>query len=459
MQEASKNARQNNRHQQRGRIDVNYISLAENAKSDPVERRQENKMKAILVGSIGNLVEWFDFYSYAAFSLYFASSFFPAGDPVSQQLNASVLFASGFVMRPVGSWFFGRFADRHGRRNALLLTILLMGFGSLVIAVTPTYQSIGIAAPILLCLARLIQGLSLGGEFGISAAYLSEMAEKKHRGFYSSFQYCTIIGGQLCAVLLLLILERLLLTSEQISDWGWRIPFFVGATLAVLSATMRRHLEESQHFVNAKESVDRGSLIQAVAKYPREFFLVVGVTMGGTAAFYTYTVYMQKFLKLSVGLSNEQTTLVTLGALLFAMFLQPIFGAISDLTGRRPLLIYFGVAGTSFTIPLLYFLQRANGPWEAFFLVAAGWLIVSGYSATSSVVKAELFPTKLRAIGIGVPHAITLAVFGGTVEPIALWFKSQGHENWFYLYLTGCIAISLAVYFCMRDTKNDSAMD
>jgi MHS family alpha-ketoglutarate permease-like MFS transporter len=433
---------------------VAFVGSEHRSASSP----QKTRIKTILIGSIGNLIEWFDFYSYAAFSLYFASSFFPAGDRVSQQLNASVIFASGFVMRPVGSWLFGRFADRHGRRNALLATILAMGFGSLMIAVTPTYESIGIAAPIMLCVARSIQGLSLGGEFGVSAAYLCEIAEEKRRGFFSSFQYLTVIGGQVCAVLLLLILQKLFLTNEQIVAWGWRIPFIVGGALAVTSATMRRQLEESPFFVNEKQTSGRGSLAQAVMKYPREFSLVIGLTMGGTAAFYTYTVYMQKFLKLSVGLGDEQATMVTLGALIFAMILQPIYGALSDMVGRRPMLIYFGVSGTLLTIPLLHALQRANGAWQAFLLLAAGWLIVSGYSAISSVVKAELFPTGLRSIGIGVPHAITLAIFGGTAEPLALWFKSQNHEDWFYFYLNGCIAVSLVVYVLMRETMKDSAM-
>jgi MFS transporter, MHS family, alpha-ketoglutarate permease len=290
------------------------------------------RLKAILVGSLGNLVEWYDFYVYAAFSLYFAKSFFPAGDAVSQQLNAAILFAAGFLMRPIGSLIFGRFADRHGRRNTLLVTVLMMCFGSLMIAVTPTYASIGVAAPILLGVARLIQGLSLGGEYGISAAYLCEIADERHRG-YSSFQYVTIIGGQLCAILVLLILQKLFLTPDQLQAWGWRIPFFLGAGLAIVSAMMRRDLRETELFVAAKESIAPLRPHLALFNHPREMLLVVGLTMGGTAA-YTYTIYMQKFLKLSVNLSDDQTTLVTAASLVFAMILQPIYGGISDRIGR-----------------------------------------------------------------------------------------------------------------------------
>jgi MHS family alpha-ketoglutarate permease-like MFS transporter len=425
------------------------------------------RLKAILIGSLGNLVEWYDFYVYAAFSLYFASSFFPAGDAVSQQLNAGILFAAGFLMRPIGSFIFGRFADRHGRRNTLLFTVLLMCFGSLMIAATPTYASIGIAAPILLGLARLIQGLSLGGEYGISAAYLCEIADEKHRGFYSSFQYVTIIGGQLCAILVLLILQKFFLAPDQLRAWGWRIPFVIGAALAVAAAMMRRDLRETELFIAAKEMnkqkiAETNTQLRAkreLFSHPREMLLVVGLTMGGTAAFYTYTIYMQKFLKLSVKLSDDQTTLVTALSLIFAMILQPIYGSISDSIGRKWLLVGFGGAGTLFTIPLLTALQNANGFLAAFLLIAVGWLFVSGYTATSAVVKAELFPTRIRATGIGVPYALTLATFGGTAEPIALWFKSLGHEDWFYIYLTGCIAVSLIVYLTMRDTMKASAMN
>src|SRR5215213_2786074 len=215
------------------------------------------RLKAIFIGSIGNLVEWYDFYAYSAFALYFASSFFPGTDPVVQQLNAAILFAFGFIVRPIGGWLFGHLADHYGRRNALMLSVLLMCFGSLMIAVTPTYASIGIAAPALLGLARMIQGLSLGGEYGTSATYLSEIADEKHRGFYSSFQYVTLIGGQLCAILVLLLLEQVFLTSAQLKEWGWRIPFVIGALLAIVALLMRRNLHETEDFIASKQAVAR----------------------------------------------------------------------------------------------------------------------------------------------------------------------------------------------------------
>lgn len=433
------------------------VTRAQDEHLDLADMRR--RLKAIFVGSIGNLVEWYDFYAYAAFALYFAASFFPGTDPIVQQLNAAILFAFGFIVRPIGGWLFGHLGDHYGRRNALMLSVLLMCFGSLMIAVLPTYATIGVWAPVGLGLARMLQGLSLGGEYGTSATYLSEVADEKHRGFYSSFQYVTLIGGQLCAILVLLVLEQLFLTPAQLRAWGWRIPFAIGALLAVTALLMRRNLHETEHFTASQRIERKESSLRALMRYPREVLVVVGLTMGGTTAFYTYTTYMQKFLKLSVGLTDAQTTLVTAGSLLFALILQPTYGALSDKVGRKPLLVWFGVTGTLFTIPLLYALQATTSAFVAFLLICTAWLIVAGYTSINAVVKAELFPTRVRATGVGLPYAVTVSVFGGTAESIALGFKSIGHEQWFYYYLTTVIAISLLVYVGMRDTKHASAMD
>jgi MHS family alpha-ketoglutarate permease-like MFS transporter len=419
------------------------------------------RVRAAIVGSIGNLVEWYDFYAYAAFALYFAASFFPGSDPVVQQLNAAIVFAVGFLARPLGGWLFGYVADHYGRRRALMSSVLLMCAGSLMIAVMPTYASIGVAAPILLGLVRMLQGLSLGGEYGTSATYLSEIADPAHRGFYSSFQYVTLIGGQLCAVLVLLLLQHSVFTDAELRAWGWRIPFVVGAMLAVVAWLMRRSLPETEDFLMARrQTADRRprASLRALMQHPREVLLVIGLTMGGTTAFYTYTTYMQKFLKLSVGLTDRQTTLVTASSLVFALCLQPLFGALSDRIGRKPVLIWFGLAGTVCTIPLLDALQATKSAGVAFLLIAGAWIIVSGYTSINAVVKAELFPTHVRALGVGLPYALAVSIFGGTAESIALWFKSIGHERWFYYYLTALIATSFVVYLTMRDTRRHGTM-
>jgi MFS transporter, MHS family, alpha-ketoglutarate permease len=417
----------------------------------------DQRLKAIIGGSIGNLVEWYDWYAYSAFSLYFASSFFPNNDPTAQLINTAGIFAVGFIMRPIGGYIFGKLADTHGRKTAMTLSVLRMSFGSLIIAVTPGYKSIGIFAPILLLVARLLQGLSVGGEYGTSATYLSEVALASRRGFYSSFQYVTLIGGQLLAVGLQLLLQRIFLTSEQLHDWGWRIPFVIGAILSLIALYLRQNLHETPAFIGQqrKEPSKKNHLLRLL-QHPRSILTVVGLTLGGTVAFYTYSTYMQKFLVNTAGLSKDQSTLLTFCSLLLFALLQPVFGALSDRTGRKPLLIAFGVLGTIFTIPLFNALESATHMFNIFLLIMSALIIVSGYTSINAVVKAELFPVEVRAMGVGLPYSLTVAIFGGTAEYIALWLKKAGHEDWYYYYVTVCIFISLIVYLLMADTKKTS---
>ncbi|WP_442754594.1 MFS transporter [Methylocystis sp. JAN1] len=419
---------------------------------------EKARIRAILVGSVGNLVEWYDFYVYSAFSLYFADAFFPGDDPVAQMLSTSGVFALGFFMRPIGAYVFGRIGDGHGRRAALMLSVLLMCAGSLIIAVVPTYVTIGAAAPALLLFARLLQGASLGGEYGSSATYLAETATPARRGFYSSFQYVTMIAGQLLALVVLLVLQNLLLDDKALRDWGWRIPFAIGALLAVVALLMRRDLAETSAFAANRRETRRGSL-RALLDHKRETATVVGLTLGGTIAFYVYTTYMQKFLKLSAGLTASQTTWISAGSLLFALALQPVYGALSDRVGRRPMLIAFGILGTLFTVPLLTAIRQARDAWTAFMLVCIAWLIVALYTSINAVVKAELFPAAIRVTGVALPYAATVSVFGGSAEYVALWFKSQGRESWFYWYASAAIFVSLVVYATMPETKAQSRIE
>lgn len=233
------------------------------------------RIKAIAGGSAGNLVEWYDWYAYAAFTLYFAPHFFPKGDQTAQLMSAAAVFAVGFLMRPIGAWIMGVYADRHGRKSGLALSVSLMCAGSMLIAVTPGYESIGLAAPALLIFARLMQGLSVGGEYGASATYLSEMAGKDRRGFYSSFQYVTLIGGQLLAVGVLLILQATM-DKAALDEWGWRIPFAIGGVLALIVFWIRRRLAETESFENAKKSgAPKSGFWQLVTKHPRETAVVM----------------------------------------------------------------------------------------------------------------------------------------------------------------------------------------
>jgi MHS family alpha-ketoglutarate permease-like MFS transporter len=417
------------------------------------DTRVRQRLLSIFGGSVGNLIEWYDFYIYSAFSLYFAKAFFPSDDPLVEQLNTAGVFAIGFLIRPIGGWVMGLYADLRGRRAALSLSVMLMCLGSLIIAVCPSYERIGMLAPIVLILARLLQGLSLGGEYGTSATYLSEVATSQHRGFYSSFQYVTLIMGQLMATLTLLVLQRLVLTGPELEAWGWRIPFLFGGALAVVGLYLRRNMMETEAFQSQAAKKSEHRPMRELLRHPKEVALVVGLTMGGTLAFYTYTVYMQKFLVNSVGLSRDQATLISVSSLFFYMLLQPVFGLLSDKVGRRPVLMGFGVLGTLCTVPLLTALTQTRDAFTAFLLVMAALVIVSGYTSINAVVKAELFPANIRALGVGLPYALTVSLFGGTAEYVGTWLKLNGRETWFFWYVTACILCSLLVYAFMRDTR------
>ncbi len=417
-----------------------------------------HRIKSIIGGSLGNLVEWYDWYVYSAFSLYFADNFFPADNQTVQLLNTAGVFAIGFLMRPVGGWLMGTYADKNGRKTALTLSVLLMSIGSFIMAVTPGYTQIGVAAPVILIIARMIQGISVGGEYGTSATYLSEMATKKHRGFYSSFQYVTLIMGQLIALAVLVLLQRVFLTEEQLHQWGWRIPFFIGAGLAITTMYLRRSIHESVSFHHAEERSVRGTL-KALAHHPKPVFTVVGLTLGGTVAFYTFTTYMQKFLVNTSGFSKNSATLISTLTLVFFMLLQPVFGLLSDKVGRKPLLIAFGIGGSLATIFILTTLSHTTDVWKAFWLIMAALIITSGYTSINAVVKAELFPAHIRALGVGFPYSIAVSLFGGTAEYVALLFKNYNHQEWFYWYVTICILISLVVYSLMLDTRKHSKIE
>ena len=423
----------------------------------PKEKTTSSRIKSIFSGSVGNMVEWYDWYVYAAFSLYFAKAFFPKGDTTAQLLNTAAIFAVGFLMRPIGGWLMGLYADRKGRKAALMASVLLMCFGSLVIALSPGYETIGVWAPVLLVFARLLQGLSVGGEYGTSATYLSEMATKERRGFFSSFQYVTLISGQLIALGVLIVLQQTL-TEEQLYSWGWRVPFVIGALCAVVALYLRRGMEETESFKKTKVK-PKESAMRTLLRHPKELMTVVGLTMGGTLAFYTYTTYMQKYLVNTVGMSISDSTTISAATLFLFMCIQPLVGGLSDKIGRRPILIAFGVLGTLFTVPILTTLHTITTWWGAFFLIMAALIIVSGYTSINAVVKAELFPTEIRALGVGLPYALTVSIFGGTAEYIALWFKSAGMETGYYWYVTACIACSLAVYATMKDTRKHSRIE
>ncbi|NML47535.1 MFS transporter [Ramlibacter sp. G-1-2-2] len=395
---------------------------------------KRKRIFAIMAASSGNLVEWFDFYIYAFGAIYFASAFFPKANPTVQLLNTAGVFAAGFLMRPIGGWIFGRIGDRRGRRTALLISVAMMCVGSLMIAAVPTYASIGAWAPVLLLCARLLQGLSVGGEYGTTATYMSEVALRGLRGFLSSFQYVTLIGGQLLAVLVIVILQALL-DEAQLKAWGWRIPFVVGAVAALAALFLRRTLHETST-AQTRAAKEAGSFAGILRNHRAAFLTVLGYTAGGSLIFYTFTTYMQKYLVNSAGMSVKTASVVMTVCLFVFMCLQPLFGALSDRIGRRSNMLLFGALGTLATVPIFTALQRVHSPEAAGALILLALAIVSFYTSVSGIVKAELFPPEVRAMGVGFAYAIANAVFGGTAEYVALWLKDAGHEPLFYWYVS-----------------------
>ncbi|WP_145011779.1 MFS family transporter [Pseudomonas oryzihabitans] len=404
---------------------------------------RKKRIFAIVGASSGNLVEWFDFYVYAFCSIYFAAAFFPKSDPTVQLLSTAGVFAAGFLMRPLGGWIFGRIADKYGRRTSMVISILMMGAGSLAIACLPTYASIGVAAPALLLLARLLQGISVGGEYGTTATYMSEVALRGQRGFFASFQYVTLIGGQLLAVLVVVILQQVL-SDADLRAWGWRIPFVVGAVAAVISLFLRRSLEETTT-AETRANKEAGTLSGLFRNHKAAFFTVLGYTAGGSLIFYTFTTYMQKYLVNTSGMDAKTASAVMTCALLVFMLMQPLFGMLSDRIGRRASMLLFGGLGTVCTWPILTALASVQSPFVAFLLICLAMAIISLYTSISGLVKAEMFPPEVRALGVGLSYAVANAVFGGSAEFVALSFKTQGHEEVFYIYVSVMLAVAFLV--------------
>jgi len=397
---------------------------------------------AIVGASSGNLVEWFDFYVYSFCSLYFAHIFFPSGNTTTQLLQTAGVFAAGFLMRPIGGWLFGYIADRHGRKKSMLISVCMMCFGSLVIACLPGYAVIGTWAPALLLLARLFQGLSVGGEYGTSATYMSEVAVEGRKGFYASFQYVTLIGGQLLALLVVVVLQQVL-SDGALHSWGWRIPFAIGAVLAIVALYLRRSLDETAD-KSVREHKDAGTL-GGLWKTRRAFIMVLGFTAGGSLSFYTFTTYMQKYLVNTAGMhANVASALMTFALFIF-MLVQPLFGALSDKIGRRNSMLCFGGLAAVLTVPILTALQNVSSPYAAFGLVMLAMLIVSFYTSISGILKAEMFPPEVRALGVGLSYAVANALFGGSAEYVALSLKSVGSETAFFWYVSGMGAVAFLV--------------
>ncbi|MDD7961742.1 MFS transporter [Microbacterium thalli] len=416
-----------------------------------------------LKGSAGNLVEWYDVYVYSVFLTYFESQFFSADDQNST-LYAWAIFAVTFLMRPLGSWYFGRLADRRGRRFALTVSVTVMAACSALIALAPTAAMIGGGAAVILLIARLAQGFATGGEYGASATYMSEAAVPGHRGFLSSFHYVTLVGGHVLAQTTLLVMV-LTLTPEQISDWGWRVAFGIGGLAAIVVFWLRRTMDESlsQETLDAVRTgqfTRAGSMRDLIVVQWRPLLLCFLITMGGTVAFYTYSVTGPNIVKNAFADGDVVAgTLINLIALTVLMLLQPLGGWISDRVGRRALLVFFGIGGVLYTWFFLTYLPQQTDPVIAFALLIGAFVILTGYTSINAIVKAELFPTYIRALGVGFGYAMANSIFGGTAPLLFTAANASSQVPLFIGYATVVIAVSLVVYAKFLKTDQTNWLD
>ena len=409
------------------------------------ELTKTQKIRSIIAASSGNLVEWFDFYIYAFTATYFAHTFSTSDNQVVQQINAFGVFAAGFFMRPIGSWLFGSLADKVGRKKSMVVSVILMALGSFIIAALPSKDSVGDFAILLLLLARLIQGLSVGGEYGIAATYLSELATEGKRGFYSSFQYVTLIGGQLLAVASISIL-LLFFTQQEMHDYAWRILFVVGGILALGSLFIRKAMSESA--TKLHQHKDRGTL-KALFKHWKPFLIVLGITAGGSLAFYTITTYTKTFIE-NAGMDKTLVNNLFLVALFVLMIVQPIFGLIGDKIGHKTSLIIFCILALVGIYPIFMKISsNIDNKYMVFILVVALFIMLSFYTSVAGIFKAKLFPEHVRALGTGFGYAISNAIFGGSASYVALQFKNAQMENAFFVYLAILIVIMLIAAICL----------
>ena len=405
------------------------------------------RLKNILGASAGNFVEWFDWFAYASFAIYFSRAFFPTGDQTAQLLNTAFIFAGGFIARPIGALLFGMYADRRGRRAALMLSVTMMCGGSLLIAVTPT--GLGFVSPLLLVVARLLQGFAVGGEYGASATYVSEMASTAHRGFWSGVLYVTLIGGQLAAMALLVALQHVL-SEAALYDWAWRLPFVIGAALAVVVFWIRSGIEETRSFTNATVDVrERGRPLALLVEYPRETAIVLGLTAAGAIGFYTYAVYMQKLLVNSAGFDRTVVSELMTKVLATLLFFPPLVGWLADHVGHKRTLLVAFAASAVLAVPVLSAISIATDPVQVYLLCLLPLFFLSGYYALSATIKAELYPAHVRAIGVSLPYAVALAIFGGNAETAALYFKTIGLEAGYYWLVTAVFVVGFIAAACL----------
>ncbi|MEV4143551.1 MFS transporter [Amycolatopsis sp. NPDC049691] len=410
--------------------------------------------RALVAGSIGNAVEFIDWAVYTTFSSVFAHHFFPPGNDSAALLSTLAIFAVGFVVRPIGAAIMGAYADRHGRKKGLVLTIGLMAAATFVIGVSPSYAQVGLAAPIILVIARMAQGFAAGGEFGSASAFLVESAGPGRRAFAGSWQQVSVGAGILIASGMGAIVTSAL-PRQAVDSWGWRLAFVVASLFGLIGLWLRRSVEETASFHRAGGG-RRNALVTMLREHPKAALRVFGLNIAGVVLYNMWLTYLPTYAAVSTHIPLNQALLANVIGLVTFVVLLPFAGMLSDRVGRKPTLVAFAGGFLLLAWPAFRLL---NGDFRLLLLVqVAGLVLLLGYSANVAAVMAEQFPPEVRATGIGLPYALSVAVFGGTVPYLTTWLTTRGLGSWVWLYCAIAAAIGLVVYLTMPETK-DKAID
>jgi MFS transporter, MHS family, proline/betaine transporter len=412
--------------------------------------------KSIIGGAVGVLVHWFDWAIYAYLSTTLATVFFPTENPTAGLLSVFAVFAVSFVVRPLGALFFGPLGDKIGRRTVLAIVIITMGFGTILVGLLPTYASVGILAPILLIVARLVQGFAAGGEFGGAASFLAEYSPRRHRGFGVSWLEVSSLLGFLAASLTVFLLNSAL-TEEAVTSWGWRIPFLVAGPMAIVGLYIRLKLEDTPNFRALEEAheVAQAPLREVLRQDWRQLLQMTGIEMLQHVSFYAILVYLLTYQTAELGLSAASASLSATITSIVAMVLVPLFGVLSDRVGRKPLMIASGLGFVVLSYPAFYLMSV--GTLVTVILVQVGLgILLALILSTHAVAMSEIFPTRVRQAGLSLGYQVTAAIFAGTVPYLATYLISATGNIFmpaFYLMLAG--AVGFGTTLTLRETAGE----
>jgi MHS family alpha-ketoglutarate permease-like MFS transporter len=417
--------------------------------SIPFTREQK---KAIAAATLGTIVEFADWIIYATFASLFSRHFFPAHNEKISLLSAFAVFAVGFVMRPIGGAVLGAYADRHGRKNGLALSVALMAGSSLVIAVCPGYAAIGMVAPIILVVARLVQGFAAGGEFGSASTFLIESSAPSRRGFTGSWQHFAVNAGVLVAAMIGYVLTSCI-SEQSMASWGWRLAFAIAGLMGFVALWVRLSVSETEAFKKTVVSHQhrRHPFLVLVGEHRRAALRVIGIAMAGNLSVYLWLVLFPTFAHMRTGLPLRDGFSASVISIVVSLVAIPFFGKLSDRIGRRPVLLAFAGGSAVFAWPSLHFL--ANDFWTDTVIVTIGMLLSSGFTATCAAVMAEQFPAEIRATGVALPYAISATLFGGTLPYIVTAMSNAGFSDYIWVYIAVVCAVGFCVYAVMPETK------